>query len=227
MKFVIVAVIVLFAFWLFGWLKKRGAYYNQAERELQRMEFDSSLVDKKYGRGKYHASLEYMRKHGLTPEEAAQAIAADLSGEYNEFLEIISTEQGMNGVSDPSQNGELLQSDLLAEKIRSTYSHSVQLAETLAGTPIPKSKDIQSVQEFGMLIASFVASLKTNMGVQIEGGSIGKTLTDAMERRDFDTIAEIQNSVMEKVHELSGEDRSDYVFQLFWPQIFNGLSAGS
>ncbi len=224
MGFIIAALIGAFIFWFIWWARKRGAYYNMAERELQRMKVDSSLVDKKYGRGKYHASLEFMRKHGLSPQEAAKAIAADLSGEYNEFLEKLNAEGSNPGWADPARSGETPQHDLLTEKIKSAYSQSAQLAETLAERPMPNGKDIQSAREFGALIASFVASL-ANTGVQIEDGSTGKTLAVAMERRDFDAVSEIQATVMQKVRQLSGEDRSEYVFQMFWPKIYKGLSA--
>lgn len=218
MGFIIAGLIGVLVVLFFMWARKRGAYYNQAERELQRMKVDSSLVDKKYGRGKYHASLEFMRKHGLSPEEAAKAIAADLSGAYNEFLEKLSAEDGSANDS---------QGNLLMEKIRSAYNLSAQLAETLAEKPVPKKQDTQSAREFGFLITSFVESLKTDMDVQIEDGSTGKKVEDAMQRNDFDAISEIQIPVMKKVHQLSGEDRSEYVFQMFWPQIFKGLPAKS
>ena len=224
MGFIIAVAIGALIFWFLWWARKRGAYYNMAERELQRMKVDSSLVDKKYGRGKYHASLEFMRKHGLSPAEAAQAIAADLSGEYNEFLEKLNAEGSDQAWVDPAQNSATPQHDLLTEKIKSAYSQSAQLAETLAQQPLPNGKDIQSAREFGALIASFVASL-ANTGVQIEDGSIGKELAVTMERRDFEAVANIQATVMQKVHQLSGEDRSEYVFQMFWPKIFKSLSA--
>ena len=105
MGFIIAVAIGALIFWFLWWARKRGAYYNMTERELQRMKVDSSLVDKKYGRGKYHASLEFMRKHGLSPAEAAQAIAADLSGEYNEFLEKLNAEGSDQAWVDPAQNG--------------------------------------------------------------------------------------------------------------------------
>ena len=97
MGYVIAALGLVLAIWVFRGLRKRGAYYNAAGRAMQRMNVDSSLVDKKYGRGKYHASLEFMRKHGLSPEEAAQAIAADLSGEYNAFLEKLNADDWRPG----------------------------------------------------------------------------------------------------------------------------------
>ena len=96
-----------------------------------------------------------------------------------------------------------------------------------AEKPVPKKQDTQSAREFGFLITSFVESLKTDMDVQIEDGSTGKKVEDAMQRNDFDAISEIQIPAMKKVHQLSGEERSEYVFQMFWPQIFKGLPAKS
>lgn len=225
MEFIIAGLLGVLIAYFFSWARKRGAYYNRAERELQRMRVDSSLVDKKYGRGKYHASLEYMRAHGLSPEEAAKAIAADLSGEYNEFLERLNDEGSDQSMIDTSQDAGASPGELLMEKIRTAYSLSAQLADTLAQRPILEGKDIQSAREFGILMSSFIQSLESTMGVQIEDGSIGRKLADAFSRRDFDDVSDIQIPVMKKVHQLSGAERSDYVFQLFWPMIHKGLSA--
>lgn len=91
MGYIIAACGLVFAIWVFRRVRERGAYYNAAEREMQRLNVDSSIVDEKFGRGKYHATLEFMRKHGLSPEDAAEAIVADLNGEYNAFWEKMKT----------------------------------------------------------------------------------------------------------------------------------------
>lgn len=90
---VIVALALVFVIWAFRGLRVRGAYYNAVAREMQRLIVDAAEVDKKYGTGKYQASMDYMRKHGLSPEEAAKAIAADLTGEYNAFLEKLNAQE--------------------------------------------------------------------------------------------------------------------------------------
>ena len=215
MKIFLAFIAGLLAYYFFRWVRRRGAYYNQVERELQRMKVDSSQVDKKYGRGKYHASMEYMLKQGLTPEETARAIAADLSGEYNAFLEKLNAE---------AQAGEAPETDALVGKIRAAHEQSAQLGEMLAAQPMPDKKDTPSIRAFGDRIDSFVTALHVNLGVQIEEGSMGHKIIDAVSQRDMNALFDLQETVMKKIHKLSGESRADYVFQIFWPKIQKGLT---
>lgn len=224
MTYLIVALITFFVFLFLNWTRKKGAYYNQVKRALQHRRVDPSRVDEKYGRGKYHATLNYMLKQGLSPEKAAEAIAADLNGEYNEFLEKLNAEEWSQEKPGPPINMKPKQGEALIKKINASFELCVLFAETLAEKPLPINIDTPSTAEFGNLIASFVDSLKVNMDIQIEPGSIGEKLTAAMETRDMDTLSELQHTIMTEVHALSGDERARYIFQMFWPEIYRGLN---
>jgi hypothetical protein len=112
----------------------------------------------------------------------------------------------------------------LVGKIRAAHEQSAQLGEMLAAQPMPDKKDTPSIRAFGDRIDSFVTALHVNLGVQIEEGSMGHKIIDAVSQRDMNALFDLQETVMKKIHELSGESRADYVFQIFWPKIQKGLT---
>ncbi len=225
MTSVILTIIVcVLAYLLLHWLRKRGAYYNQVDQALRRRMINASMLDEKYDRATYQARLDFMRKHGLSPEEAAEAVAADLQGEYNEFMEVLNAEAWRQSAPAALKDMDPKHGKQAVQNINDSFELCDLFSNTLAEKPLPGNEDAQSPDEFGILMTSFVNSLMAKKNIQIEPGSTGEKLKEATENGDLDTLSELQHEIMGEIHRLSGDDRARYVFQLFWPQIFHNLN---
>ena len=225
MTYILIAIVCVIAYAFLYWMRKRAGYYNQVSQALQRRMIDWSQIDEKYDRATYQARLEFMRKHGLSPEEAAEAVAADLHGEYNEFMEVLNAEAWRQSAPAALKDMDPKHGKQAVQNINDSFELSDLFSVMLAEKPLPGQENAQSPAEFGVLMTSFVDSLQANKDIQIEPGSMGEKLKEATENEDFDTLSELQEEIMGEIHRLSGDDRARYVFQLFWPQMYQRLNA--
>lgn len=224
MTYFLIALVCTIAYMILLWFKKRAAYYKQVGEALRRIWVTQEQIDEKYDPATYQARLEFMRKHKLPPNEAAEAFKADINGEENDFMDILNAKAWEQSAPTALKDMDPKHGKQAVENINVSFELCDLFADVLAEKPLPKDEDAQTPIEFGKLITSLVTTMKANKEIQIEPGSAGEKVQFATENEDIDTLSEMQEEIMSEVHRLTGDERARYIFQLFWPQIFYTLN---
>lgn len=77
--------------------------------------------------------------------------------------------------------------------------------------------------DFFVVISTFLSSLKQYRGFEIESGSFGSKLADAMTREDSAEMSRYRFEIMSNLKTLSDGKRSSYMFFVFWPKLHLAL----
>jgi hypothetical protein len=87
------------------------------------------------------------------------------------------------------------------------------------------SENFWAGEDFYDLVSGFIASIKAYCGFEVEGGSPGSLLADAMAHGDRAGMSRHRFEIMSNLKALSGANRGGYMFFVFWPKLHLALTA--
>lgn len=86
--------------------------------------------------------------------------------------------------------------------------------------------DLQPDVDFAYKLAIIISTIKQHFGLHVEPASIGAQLFRALESEDFCTVADMRATILNDTRGVSEEDKSHYLFFLFWPERYSQFMRG-
>lgn len=109
--------------------------------------------------------------------------------------------------------------------IREALGLATNLADELVRMEA-ESGDFWTGDDFFDVVSGFVSSIRQMRGFEIEEGSPGRRLADAIESGDRSGMSRHRFEIMSNLKALSGARRGGYMFFVFWPKLHLALAAG-
>lgn len=86
--------------------------------------------------------------------------------------------------------------------------------------------NLQPDVDFAFKLAVIISTIKKHFGMNVEPGSIGAELFRALEGEDFCKVSDMRTRILNDTCGASEEDKSHYLFFLFWPQCYSQFMRG-
>ncbi len=119
--------------------------------------------------------------------------------------------------------GSSIEEGNIMQRIRDAHTLAGNLAEELVRMEGEDKDGFWQGSDFFELTSLFLASLKA-LGFEIEPGSPGSQLAEAIRQEDAFGMSRFRFEIMSNLNRLAGTKRSGYMFFLFWPQLHSALN---